>query len=136
MGVNIDIRELRELQANIQRLSVDDFCEAAAKELAGRLLRKVKQRTPVGVYPNRVGGTLRRGWTIDADIQKRGNTYVVEIVNPTEYASYVEYGHRTANGSGWVEGRFMLTLSEKELQQSADAIVERKLENWLRGVFR
>jgi len=53
----------------------------------------------------------------------------------TEYAPYVECGHRTANHSGWVPGRFMLTISEKELQQDADKIVERKLEILLRSVF-
>ena len=60
------------------------------------------------------GGTLRRGWTGEkrasaqgyADsltVNHFGDTYVIEIVNPVEYASYVEYGHRTANHSGWVK---------------------------------
>ena len=44
-----------------------------------------------------VGGNLKRNWTV-GDIQKIGDSYQVEIINPTEYASYVEYGHRQTPG--------------------------------------
>ena len=57
------------------------------------------------------------------------------MFNQVEYAMYVEYGHRTANHSRWIPGQFMLTISEKELEQNADKIVERKLEVLLRSVF-
>jgi hypothetical protein len=60
----------------------------------------------------------------------------VEVYNNTDYASYVESGHRTANHKGWVPGRFMLLISEKELERDADKIVERKLMNLLGEVFR
>ena len=43
------------------------------------------------------GGTLRDAWTI-LPVEKQGNNYVVTIVNNTEYASYVEYGHRQRPG--------------------------------------
>ena len=64
-----------------------------------------------------------------------GDTYVIEITNPVEYASYVEYGHRTVNHKGWVQGHFMLTISEQQLQSQAPAILEKKLTNYLKGVF-
>lgn len=130
-GVNI--REFRNFQRNIQRLSgeeLDKFCRSAAKELAARLLRKVKMRTPVGQYPSgsgKVGGTLRNGWTIEADITRVGNEYEIVVYNPVNYASYVEFGHRTRGGKGWVEGRFMMTKSEMEIQNQAEKILERKL---------
>ena len=56
--------------------------------------------------------------------------------NPIEYASYVEYGHRTANHQGWVPGQFMMTISEQEIQQSAPGILENKIKKFLGGVFR
>ena len=73
-----------------------------------------------------------------------GDTYVVEIINPVEYASYVEYGHRQQPGryvpalgvrlkKGWVKGKWMMTVSEKEIQAAAPQILEKKLEKWLRG---
>lgn len=140
--------QLKKLQKDLNKLQesdLDAFLEACAKELAARLLAKVIKRTPVGEYPKssgKKGGTLRRGWTAGkresakgyADsltINHFGNTYVIEIVNPVEYASYVEYGHRTANHSGWVQGRFMLTISEQEIQQIAPKVLESKIKKYL-----
>lgn len=59
----------------------------------------------------------------------------IEIVNPVKYASYVEYGHRTANHKGWVQGRFMLTISEQEIQNIAPNVLEAKLSKFLKGVM-
>ena len=126
-GGNVDFRELQEfrrkMEASLNDDQINDFIESCAKELAARLLAKVIKRTPVGQYPastGKKGGTLRRGWTggktqggkAYADslrVNHYGNTYVIEVVNPVEYASYVEFGHRTRNHEGWVEGKFMLT---------------------------
>ncbi len=123
------------------------FMEACAKELAARLLTKVIRRTPVGVYPHRVGGTLRRGWTAEKQqdvmtyvnslsITQTGDMYTIEIVNPVEYASYVEFGHRTRNHKGWVEGKFMLTISSQEIQEAAPGILEKKLQRKLGEAFK
>lgn len=104
-------------------------------------------------YGGKKGGTLRRGWTsqsggdsakgsskvsdfIDSlTVEYNGNEYVINIINPVEYASYVEYGHRTANHKGWVKGRFMMTTSVKELQTAAPKIIEKKVQKFLEGVF-
>lgn len=138
-GGNFNFREVRELQRKIEQLqqNQDEFCKICARELGARLLSKVKKRTPVGQYPSgsgQTGGTLRRGWTV-GEIKKVGNNYMVEIINPTQYASYVEYGHRTANHRGWVPGQFMMTISERELQEITPALLERKLQQWLSGVL-
>lgn len=143
-----DFRQLQKMQQKMQKLEsvdLDLFCKACAKELAARLLRKVIKRTPVGQYPSatgKVGGTLRRGWTGEQKmnaksyvnalpIAKHGNVYEIEIINPVEYSSYVEFGHRTANHKGWVKGRFMLTISEMELELQAEKIIEKKLIKFL-----
>ena len=152
-----DSSQLRKLQANLDKLqdaNVDAFCEACAKELAARLLAKVIKRTPVGQYPSgsgKKGGTLRRGWTsqngsggntsakkaVDSlTIHHFGDTYVIEIINPVEYASYVESGHRTRNHSGWVPGHFMMTISQQEIQDMVPRILENKLKKFLGGVFQ
>lgn len=148
-----DYKQLEELQKRleaVQKQDLEKFCEDAAKELAARLLAKVIKRTPVGVYPassGKVGGTLRRGWTANKNsnatayakslpIVKSGNGYEITIINPVNYASFVEYGHRTRGGKGWVEGRFMLTKSEIEVEGQAQKIIERRLLNYLNGVFK
>ncbi|MCH5192166.1 MAG: HK97 gp10 family phage protein [Oscillospiraceae bacterium] len=148
---NADYKQLQALQGRLQRLEkmdLDKFCEDCSKELAARLLALVIPRTPVGQYPKdtgKKGGTLRRGWTASKNnagttyaqslpITKSGSKYTIEIINPVEYASYVEFGHRTKNG-GWVNGRYFLTFSEKELEQLAPGVLEKKLNTLLKEVF-
>lgn len=147
-----NFQDFEKIKNNLEKLNqeqVDLFIDACAKELAARLLAKVIKRTPVGDYPNssgKKGGTLRRGWTggknssavAYADsltIHHFGDAYVIEIINPVEYASYVEFGHRTANHKGWVNARFMLTISEQEIQQAAPAIIEKKLMKQMGELF-
>lgn len=152
--VRLDYDELQKLKEQIEKfgdpIQVDKFLTSCAKELAARLLAKVIKRTPVGQYEEdsgKVGGTLRRGWTAGQDsnanayanslkVNKTGNSYVIEIINPVEYASYVEFGHRTRNHKGWVEGKFMLTISEDEIRKSAPNILEKKLEKYLKECFK
>ncbi|WP_282804576.1 HK97 gp10 family phage protein [Clostridium tetani] len=107
--------------------------------MAFRAERKIKKRTPVGVYPEgsgKTGGNLRRNWQVRS-IEKHGDSYVVEIFNNTEYASYVEYGHRTRDHKGWVEGRFMATISMQEIERQLPRFLEKKqvelLEQILNG---
>lgn len=147
-----NFQDFEKIKDNLEKLNqeqVDLFIDACAKELAARLLAKVIKRTPVGDYPNssgKKGGTLHRGWTggknssavAYADsltIHHFGDAYVIEIINPVEYASYVEFGHRTANHKGWVNGQFMLTISEQEIQQAAPAIIEKKLMKQMGELF-
>ena len=102
------------------------------------------------------GGTLRRGWiaetheeaargegdpgdkeilqyTKSLKVRREGDMLIIDIVNPVEYAAYVEYGHRTANHKGWVSGKLMLTKSEGELEQTAPGALKKKLTRFLRG---
>lgn len=156
MGVGktkCDITQLKKLRDDIERFAKDDaqeFIESCAKELAARLLARVIKRTPVGDYPSdsgKKGGTLRRGWTggkrqsakayvETLTIHHHNGVYTIEIINPVEYAPYVEFGHRTRNHKGWVKGVFMLTISEQELNEMADKVVQRKLEKKLKEVFK
>ena len=152
-NVRMDYGELQKLKEQIEKVGsqqqIDLFLTSCAKELAARLLAKVIKNTPTGDYPKssgKVGGTLKRGWTAGQNanattyansmtVNKVGNDYVIEIINPVEYASYVEFGHRTRNHKGWVEGKFMLTISEDEIRRSAPRILEKKLEKYLKECF-
>ena len=121
-------------------------------------------KTPTGAYPissGRKGGTLKRGWTAKTHkqaaggsgeptpsqarsfayklpVEHKGNVYQTTVSNPVEYASYVEFGHRTrgtGDKRGWVDGKYMLTISEEELKHEQRAIIEEKIEEWLEVVF-
>ena len=145
-------KELEKLQKQLEELEKgkarDKFFEDCAKEMAARLLSLVKPKTPVGVYddPSRKGGTLRRGWTggkrrsaeAFADsltVKKSGKTYTITVENNVEYAPYVEYGHRTRGGKGFVPGKRMLEISEQELEALAPNVLKRKLNAFLREVL-
>ena len=131
----VDVKELKAFRDRLDSLAgktgLDAFYRQAAKELAARLLTMVKKRTPVDT------GALRRGWTI-GEVKAVEGGYEVEVLNPTEYASYVEFGHRTRlspeGGRGWVKGRFMLRFSSDELEAMAPKILERKLKKFLSQV--
>ena len=151
-NLKFDKKELEKLQKQLEELEKgkarDKFFEDCAKEMAARLLALVIPKTPVGVYddPSRKGGTLRRGWTggknTDAEafaksleIEKSGNTYTITVENNVEYAPYVEYGHRTRGGKGFVPGKRMLETSEQELKALSPKILQDKLEKFLKGVL-
>lgn len=152
------LQQLHENLAKLQSMDLEKFCTDVSKELAARLLALVIPRTPVGQYPKasgKKGGTLRRGWTAKSQeeaagggkkadakayanalpVIKQGRNYYIQVINPVEYASYVEFGHRTAGGKGWVNGQYFLTLSEQDLERLAPGLIERKLEALLREVF-
>ena len=152
-NLKFDKKELEKLQKQLEELEKgkarDKFFEDCAKELAARLLALVIPKTPVGEYPNdssRKGGALRRGWTggkkTDEEafaksltVKKSGKTYTITVENNVEYAPYVEYGHRTRGGKGFVPGKRMLEISEQELEALAPKILQDKLEKFLKGVF-
>ena len=122
---------IEEMEKEKEQLMIDTI-----KELAARLLRKVIKRTPSDT------GNLRRNWTV-SDVRKNGENYEIEVSNSAEYASYVEFGHRQTPGrfvpvigkrlkKSWVKGKFMLTISENELQKQAPAVIEKKITEWLK----
>lgn len=149
---SVDYRGLKKFQKELEKLqeNTDAFLDTCAKELAARLLRLVIKRTPVGQYPEgsgKRGGTLRRGWTAQKassaksyaeslTVHHFAGNYVIEIINPVEYASYVEYGHMTVNHKGWVPGRFMMTMSEKDLERMAPQILEKRIKKFMEGAFK
>lgn len=64
-------------------------------------------------------GMLAKHIVSVSDMCTDGKKYTVEIINPVEYASYVEFGHRTPSG-GWVEGQYMLTIENMKLNLCID----------------
>lgn len=157
-----ELIELKERLEQFQKVDMDAFCEKVAKELAQRLLRSVRKKTQVGEYETitykkkdgstvtynegKQGGTLRKGWKMQPNVTKSGTTYEIEVFNPVEYASYVEYGHRQQAGRfvpqigkrlkvSWVEGKFWLTDSENEVQAIAPKLIEKRLNEELRRIF-
>lgn len=162
-NIHVDCRELKDFCKKLERFEQSDreqFLEDCCKEVAARFLQKAVDRTPVGVYPaetGRVGGTLKRGWTGGKDIDPvsyanslrvthKGNNYIIECTNPTEYASYVEFGHRQHPGqyvpaigkrlvASWVPGKKFMTISEDEVKGMTPALLSKLIEERMRKLF-
>lgn len=153
-GGRVDYRQLKAFERKLAKLAKVDyekFCEACAKELAARLLREVINNTSV------ITGTLRRGWTAgkenknekgniigiggksgyanSLEVVRNGDIFEITVFNNTEYASYYEYGHRTRNHKGWVNGRFTMTIAADRIEGRAPAILEKKLYTMLKEAF-
>lgn len=148
----------RLLATVIKRTPVGNY----SKEVEVVAKRDSKNHKKGDKYTKRVnpsgklGGTLRRGWTANTHEEAEGGSgrsdakayaesltvnhfgdmVVIEIINPVEYASYVEYGHRTRNHTGWVPGRFMMTISVQEIQNIAPDVLENKVRRFLGGYMR
>ena len=133
--------------------AADEFMREFLLEMALRALNKIKKRTPVN------SGDLRRTWMV-GEIVKHGNSYLVEIFNLKEYASYAEYGFRShfvpgywsgnnfvydpnskdgmyvGEKGGWVEGRFMATISMKEIEREFPKYLEKRQAEFLKRTFK
>lgn len=137
---NFNFRELKELQNKLNKLQDPDiFVESCAKELAKELWEHLIYNTPVQ------SGNLRRGWNI-GEIEKTGDIYRIEIINPVKYASYVNYGHRQEVGRyvpaigkklkhGWVRGKFIIEKSEKELKRLTPEILQKEIKEYLKALM-
>lgn len=107
---SLDFGGMSQLQQQMQRLEsdFDQFLRQFLLKQALDALARTKDNTPVDT------GLLRASWTI-GEVQRVGNSLVVAISNPTEYASFVEYGHMTRDRKRWIEGKFMCTLAIDEV---------------------
>src|SRR5690625_3260351 len=110
---SFDFKEFEKLRDRFRNAEkeIDQFMRDFLVEMGMRALRKIKKRTPVD------SGELRREWKV-GQVFNQGGSYIVEIYNNTDYASFVEFGHRSgADLTKWVEGRFMMTISMKEIER-------------------
>ena len=125
MSGSFDYHELKVLT---ERIGKELANESLMPEILGKVglkfIRQVKAATPVGQYSNnvsfitkdgkhvefsvtrkRTGGKLRRNWHL-GQAGKSSNGWSVEAINNTEYAEYVNNGHRIVNRKGQQVGVF------------------------------
>lgn len=115
-------------KSKIEAQELKHQVELSVKRVGTQLTRGVKSRTPVDT------GNLRRNWNVRGPMI-RGLSISIEAVNNAEYASYVENGHRTKGGKGWVEGHFMLKDSIDEITNQMPQLLTPVLNNFLKGLM-
>lgn len=127
MGRNVDNREIQALIERMKSFGGGEWRNVRKKcvdDLANRVVNLAKKATPVDT------GNLRRKFFIDGALES-DEEYKVIVINNVGYASYVEYGHRTANHSGWVEGKFMLENAVKKVDKNANRFIKGTIERAL-----
>ena len=124
---SFDFREFEKYRDNLKEMekAVPGFLDECVHELAKRLLDKTIARTPTDI------SDLRQGWKI-GNVSMTSNGANIEVFNANEKSSFVEYGQRLANGRGWIEGKFMMTISLKELEQQIPTILEKKMKRFVK----
>lgn len=148
--MSFEFDEFLEFANNFHKtLQEELFIESVMNQLGNIMLDGVKRATPVGQYDNMVyfvsdgkllafegpdtprqGGELKRNWIFEG-VEKQGNDYIVTISNNTEYASWVENGHRKADHSGWVEGKFFLKITMDDIMDQLPSIVGPAYKSYL-----
>ena len=140
-----DSRQLKafakKLEKSLAQGDAQVLAHKCANEIAGRVYREAKLRTPVRDIG---GGTLRDGWETSAPAVS-GDTVEITVSNSVEYAPYVEYGHRIVVGGkiseggkviGFRPGQFMLRRAEERVRDIAPKILEEKLTKFLNGLMK
>ena len=129
----------KQIDKAIADNAAQKLTEQVLLELANRVLRRTKQKTPVDT------GTMRRSWQV-GEVVRHGDYLEVEIYNPVEYAEFVEYGHRQEPGryvpalgkqlkQSYVPGQYMLTLSIKEVEALAPALIGKRSDEFMRRLL-
>lgn len=128
--VKVDFKQLKDFQKKLQQSQkkVQPTLQNIADDIANEYLQKVKAKTP-----NTNTNELKDNWK--TEIEETENGYNIIIYNNTEYASQIEYGSKTADG-GFKQGKFMLHITEQEMQKRIEQIAEKHIENMLKGVFK
>ncbi len=135
MKVKADTKGLKELQKKIQQFENADYdrlAERCANQLAARMQTECVHQTETRTKTRT--GHLKGSWKAIKAV-KRGGTWQSVVYNPVKYAPYVEYGHRTRGGRGWVNGRFMMRHSADEIERNATKIIEKEVNKELAKVF-
>ncbi|MED4888599.1 HK97 gp10 family phage protein [Lysinibacillus fusiformis] len=127
-----EFEEVRQLSEKMKELTIASgkIHKKVAERIALLAIRKVKMLTPVDT------GDLRNNWKYH--ILKQGDTYKIVIYNNVEYALFVEKGHRIVIAGrtvGFVDGQFMLELTEQEMERLAPRMWEREIEKEWRRIL-
>lgn len=117
---NFKIKDLDKLIISLNDMD-DNFnrdLQSLVEKHGGILLRNTKQRTPVDT------GQLRRSWELE-----KGDLYV-KLMNRTEYAQFIEWGHRTRGGKSYVEGVYMLKTSFEKTEKEFNRDLEKLFKQY------
>lgn len=133
-----DLTKMRAFQNRVNMTNGEakkQLLEHCILGLSEKYLKSVTDLTPV------VTGHLKGNW-MATPIKHDGHVVTVDIENSTDYASYVEFGHRQKVGryvkaigkrltSSWAKGRYMMTKTNQIIEKGAGAYVKSKSKKFI-----
>lgn len=144
LGVQIDVSGLKEMQKKFEEAKKhsDEFVEKEIKKITALLLSGTIDDTPRDTsnlarhWTNHSEGHVSSApsaedWAQSESVNQKGKTYEMQVVNNASYAPYVEWGHRTRGGKGWVPGQFMLTTNVARINKKKDSVIKKDLDIFL-----
>lgn len=119
--MSFEIKGLDEMIKNFEEAekNIPSELRKLTDSIGASLLGKVKRKTPVDT------GVARNNWQT-----KKLDAFTIAVYNNTKYINYLEYGHRTRNGKGFVPGVYMLKKSldelviDREIDKAFDSIIK------------
>ena len=123
--------ELERFQRQIAELGAD-LVEAEVKVLnksTNQGLKFAKKNSPV------ITGKLRQSWNVGSTVKLRNGAYK-RLNNSMDYASYVNYGHRTVNNKGETTGYIKSKKGDHLLERTIKEIERRMPENFEKEIER
>lgn len=126
-------KNLQKLLAGINEAieGAPEFAREALNKQGDYFISVVVPITPVNKDDSApTKGQLRRNWQ-RTSARRSGRTLTLKVYNNTDYASYVEYGHRKRNGKGYVEGQLFMATAQYKVEDESQAYYEKSLMNYV-----
>lgn len=122
MAIRVDIKGLDDSLKKLRDLPhvFDEELSKAMNDEGLDWRDDVRANTPVDT------GLLRSSWVF-AGVEKSGFIFEMDLSNNTEYAEYVEYGHRVVGKkleANYVSGYYMLRDGTNKLEESLPKSLE------------
>lgn len=141
--IEADLSELKEFEDKVNTLKDtywDFIVRSSLAQVAETYLQELISVTPVDT------GKLKKQWRKDngkdlaVKVRDVGNGYMIELINTTEYASWVEKGHNIYNQFGgpygWCYGRFFVKKTEVAWQNGKlDDRLQRRINKWMKSFW-
>lgn len=135
MNVQFDFSELNRFVENMtNRHNLDTTIMTATQNIARVLHQHLLEQTPVDT------GNLRKMWSAGDNLRftvvPRSGGFEVTLINTArnqrgeKYGVWVNDGHRTPNGTGWVMGRFFVENSIDLTYPKIERIIMKELQKW------
>lgn len=135
MKVTFDFSELNEFLNRLQdRHTLDTALMTATQNIARVLHQHLLEQTPIDT------GNLRKMWSAGDNlrfiVERDADGFIVTLINTAQnakgekYGEWVNDGHRTPSGTGWVIGRFFVENSIDLTYPKVEQTVMKELEKW------